>query len=57
MVSDVNYWSKVLKRLFLLALTIGVILIFFKLSIFYMPFLISFVLALLLEPIIRFFMK
>ena len=57
MVSDINYWSKVLKRLFLLALTIGVILIFFKLSIFYMPFLISFVLALLLEPIIRFFMK
>lgn len=57
MVSDVNYWSKVLKRIFILALTIGLILICFKLSVFYMPFLISFVLALLLEPIIRFFMK
>ena len=57
MVSDVNYWSKVLKRIFILALTIGLILICFKLSVFYMPFLVSFVLALLLEPIIRFFMK
>ncbi len=57
MVSDVNYWSKVLKRIFILALTFGLILICFKLSVFYMPFLVSFVLALLLEPIIRFFMK
>ena len=57
MVSDVNYWSKVVKRIFILALTIGLILICFKLSVFYMPFLVSFVLALLLEPIIRFFMK
>lgn len=57
MVSDINYWSKVLKRLFLLALTVVIILICFKLSVFYMPFLVSFVLALLLEPLIRFFMK
>jgi len=57
MVSDINYWSKVLKRLLILALTIGLILICFKLSVFYMPFLVSFVLALLLEPIIKFFMK
>ena len=57
MVSDINYWSKVLKRLFLLALTVGIILICFKLSVFYMPFLVSFVLALLLEPLIRFLMK
>lgn len=57
MVSDVDYWSKVVKRIFILALTIGLILICFKLSVFYMPFLVSFVLALLLEPIIRFFMK
>ena len=57
MVSDINYWSKVLKRLFLLALTVVIILICFKLSVFYMPFLVSFVLALLLEPLIRFLMK
>ena len=57
MVSDMNYWSKVLKRLFLLVLTFGIILICFKLSVFYMPFLVSFVLALLLEPIIKVLMK
>ena len=57
MVSDINYWSKVLKRLFLLALIVGIILICFKLSVFYMPFLVSFVLALLLEQLIRFLMK
>ena len=57
MVSDMNYWSKVLKRIFIIALTIVILLICFKLSVFYMPFLVSFVLALLLEPIIRFFMK
>jgi len=57
MVSDINYWSKVLKRLFLLALTVIIILICFKLSVFYMPFLVSFVFALLFEPIIRLLMK
>lgn len=57
MVSDMNYWSKVFKRLFIVALTAILILICFKLSIFYMPFLVSFVLALLLEPIIRTLMK
>lgn len=57
MVSDMNYWSKVLKRLLIMALTIILILVVFKLSVFYMPFLVSFALALLLEPIIRLLMK
>lgn len=57
MVTDINYWSKVLKRIFSLALTFAVIFVVIKLSLFYTPFLISFVLALLFEPIIRFFMK
>lgn len=57
MVSDMNYWSKVLKRLLIMALTVILILVFFKLSVFYMPFLVSFVLALLLEPLIRLLMK
>ena len=57
MVSDINYWSKVIKRLILLALTIILMFICFKLSVFYMPFLVSFVLALLLEPVIKLLMK
>lgn len=57
MVSDINYWSKVIKRLILLALTIILMFVCFKLSVFYMPFLVSFVLALLLEPVIKLLMK
>ena len=57
MVSDINYWSKVIKRLILLALTIILMFICFKLSVFYMPFLVPFVLALLLEPVIKLLMK
>lgn len=57
MVTDINYLSKVVKRIFSLALTFVLIYIVIKLSVFYTPFLISFVLALLFEPAIRFFMK
>ena len=57
MVTDMNYWSKVIKRIFSLALTILLIFVFIKLSVFYIPFLISFVLALLFEPLIKLLMK
>ncbi len=57
MVTDINYWSKVIKRIFSLALTILLLFVIFKLSVFYIPFLIAFVLALFFEPIIKFFMK
>ena len=57
MVSDFNYWSKVAKRFFSLALTFLLLYLVLRISIFYLPFLISFILALLLEPIIRFCMK
>ncbi len=57
MVTDMNYWSKVIKRIISLALTLLLLVVIFKLSVFYIPFLISFVLALLFEPIIKFLMK
>ncbi len=57
MVTDMNYWSKVIKRIFSLALTILLLFVIFKLSVFYIPFLIAFVLALLFEPLIKLFMK
>lgn len=57
MVSDINYWSKVFKRIFSLALTLLILFVIMKLSIFYLPFLIAFVLALLIEPAIKFLMK
>ena len=57
MVFDVSYWTRVLKRIgyvifLLLGLYIGL-----KLSIFYMPFLVAFIISLMIEPAIKFIMK
>lgn len=57
MLVDMNYWSKVLKQILILALTIIGILLSFKFAIFYMPFLIAFIISQIVEPIIRFLMK
>lgn len=57
MIIDMNYWSKVLKKLATLLLSILGIYLAFKLAIFYMPFLVAFILSLLIEPIIKFSMK
>lgn len=57
MVIDMNYWGKVLKNIAVLALTIFGVYLGLKLAMFYMPFLIAFIIALMLEPCIRFIMK
>lgn len=57
MVTDMNYLSKVIKRILSLALTLILLLLVLKLSVFYIPFLVSFVLALLFEPLIKLLMK
>ena len=57
MITDVNYYKKVGRRLIIILLTILGIYISFKLSIFYMPFLIAFIITLLIEPIIKKVMK
>lgn len=57
MVSDINYWSIVAKRILSFAITLLILFLILKLSIFYMPFLIAFVLALLIEPAIKVLMK
>lgn len=57
MILDFNYWLKVAKKLFIFALSVFLIYIGFKISLFYIPFLIAFILSLLIEPIIRFCMK
>lgn len=53
MVIDMGYWTKVAKRIFVLALSILGIYLAFKLAIFYMPFLVAFIISLLIEPLIR----
>lgn len=57
MVIDMNYWNKVIKNIVILGLSIIVVYFSFKLAVFFMPFLIAFIISLMLEPIIKFIMK
>lgn len=57
MVIDMNYWGKVVKNILVLALSILGVYLGFKLAIFYLPFLIAFIISLMLEPCIRFIMR
>ena len=57
MIIDMNYWSKVLRKTLIFALSILGIFLTFKLATFYMPFLIAFIIAQLIEPVIRFCMR
>ena len=57
MVIDMNYWNKVIKNIIILVLSIVALYLAFKLAIFFMPFLVAFIISLMLEPIIRFIMK
>lgn len=57
MIIDMSYWTRVVKKLlYVLLILIGLILAF-KLSVFYMPFLIAFIISLIVEPAIRCIMK
>ena len=53
MITDMNYYKKVGKRILAFAFTLIALYIAFKLSIFYVPFLIAFIISLLIEPLIR----
>lgn len=57
MISDINYYKKVGKRLITFLSTLTILYIAFKLSVFYSPFLIAFIISLLIEPLIRKVMK
>ncbi len=52
-VFDVGYWTKVAKRLVVFILTCIGIFLAFKLAVFYIPFLIAFIVSLLVEPAIK----
>lgn len=57
MVFDVSYWTRVGRRvLYVIFILLG-LYIGLKLSIFYMPFLVAFIISLMIEPAIRFIMK
>lgn len=53
LVIDLGYWTRVLKKLLITILTIIGLYFVFKLSIFYFPFLIAFIVSIIIEPLIR----
>ena len=56
MVINVSYWTRVFKNIsYVLLLLLG-LYIALKLSLFYMPFLIAFVISLMIEPAIKYIM-
>ena len=57
MIFDSVYWTKVLRKITYVIISILGVYLAFKLAIFYMPFLIAFVISLIIEPIIRILMK
>lgn len=53
MIIDMGYWSKVIRRLILFAISILLFCLGLKLVVFFMPFLIAFIIAICIEPLIR----
>lgn len=57
MADNIKYWSNVFKRILYVILSIIGIYLGYKFAIFYMPFLIAFIIATIMEPAIRFIMR
>ena len=55
--TNYSYWLDVIKKVLILLFSILLIYVGFKISIFYIPFLIAFILSQLIEPLIRFCMR
>jgi len=57
LVIDIGYFTKVIRKLLVLTITLFAIYLSFKLALFYIPFLIGFIISLLIEPLIKFVNK
>ena len=57
MVIDMNYWTRVIKRIAVLLFSLVLIYFSFKLAIFYIPFLIGFLISQLMVPFIKYVTK
>lgn len=56
MIFDVSYWTRVFKRILYVVFILLGLYIGLKLSVFYMPFLVAFIISLMVEPAIKFIM-
>ena len=57
MVIDMNYWTRVIKRIAVLLFSLVLIYFSFKLAIFYIPFLIGFLISQLMDRLIKYVTK
>ena len=57
MIFDVSYWTRVFKRILYVVFILLGLYIGFKLAVFYMPFLVAFIISLMVEPAIKFIMR
>lgn len=57
MVIDFHYWTRVARKLLIIVFTCVILYFGVKLAAFYMPFLVAFVISLMLEPLIKFLMR
>ena len=57
MIFDVSYWTRVFKRILYVVFILLGLYIGLKLSVFYMPFLVAFIISLMVEPAITFIMR
>ncbi len=55
--TNISYWTKVIKNIIYVVLWIIALYLALKLSIFYMPFLIAFIISLVIEPLIKYIMQ
>lgn len=57
MVTNLKYWTRVLRNLIYVLLLLVGVFVSFKLAVFYMPFLVAFIISLIIEPLIKKMMK
>lgn len=57
MIFYVSYWTRVFKRILYVVFILLGLYIGLKLSVFYMPFLVAFIISLMVEPAIKFIMR
>ena len=57
MIFDVSYWTRVFKRILYVVFILLGLYIGLKLFVFYMPFLVAFIISLMVEPAIKFIMR
>ena len=57
MVIDMNYWTRVIKRIAVLLFSLVLIYFSFKLAIFYIPFFFFFFISQLMDPLIKYVTK